>query len=242
MVSPSFSCNCHADNAPLRRVKELGKRGSWGWGHEGSPMLAGQTMLFWRARALDSNETWWEGAKRGRPKLDTSVIRSALKGEKTEKGGGGEAGGSVCGAKSWTVLVKWHWQRQRGFCCLNHQPSLKLPLSLFLPPMCVFRPVMKHSNRASARGLAFPQCTSRKKSSFLHWGLYIFTDTCAIFPSVNKLQGTVSTPAYYWSRGSLIQGKVQLKSSVAVWCNKQQGRKKERKKEGKVQSTHYRGQ
>lgn len=37
----------------------------------------------------------------GGTKLDTSVIRSELKGEKREQGKkGGSAGGSVCGAKS----------------------------------------------------------------------------------------------------------------------------------------------
>lgn len=55
-------------------------------------MLAGKQCCFWRAGALDSNETWWEGAcvcvGGGGAKLDTSVIRSALKGEKTERGGG----------------------------------------------------------------------------------------------------------------------------------------------------------
>lgn len=43
-------------------------------------------MLFWRAGALDPNETWWEGASEGGAKLDTSIIRSALKGEREEGG------------------------------------------------------------------------------------------------------------------------------------------------------------
>lgn len=38
-----FSWNCHAHNAPLRRVKELGKRGR---GHGGSPMLADKQCCF----------------------------------------------------------------------------------------------------------------------------------------------------------------------------------------------------
>lgn len=51
--------------------------------------------------------------------------------------------------------------------CLLLKPSALQPPSVPLPsPNCVFRPVMKHSDRASAQGLAFPQCTSRKKSGF----------------------------------------------------------------------------
>lgn len=80
----------------------------------------------------------------------------------------GRAGGSVCvcvwGAKS--CIGKMTLAELRGSCSLNHQPS-NLPLSLFLPPICVFfRLLMKHSDRASARGLAFPRRASRKKSSF----------------------------------------------------------------------------
>lgn len=50
-------------------------------------------MLFWRAGALDSNETWWEGGKKkrrgaeGGSTLDTSVIRSALREGKRERDG-----------------------------------------------------------------------------------------------------------------------------------------------------------
>lgn len=40
------SCNCHVDNASLTHVKKLGKRGSWGWGHGGSLMLACKQCCF----------------------------------------------------------------------------------------------------------------------------------------------------------------------------------------------------
>ena len=70
-------------------------------------MLASKQCCFWRARVLDSNETWWEGAWGGGAKLDTSVIRSALKGEKRERGGGRKRRESRTQRVWWkAVLVK----------------------------------------------------------------------------------------------------------------------------------------
>lgn len=43
-------------------------------------------MLFWRARAIDSNKTLWDSVRGGGAKLNTSVIRSELKGEKESRG------------------------------------------------------------------------------------------------------------------------------------------------------------
>lgn len=121
-----FSGNCHAHNAPLRRVKELGKRGSWGRGHGGSPMLTDKQCCF------GEPENWTQMKPggwvwRGRPKLDTSVIKSALKEEKREK-----RESSVW----WEVLScvgKMTLAEPRGFCCLNYQFS-SIPLSRFLSP------------------------------------------------------------------------------------------------------------
>lgn len=54
----SLSFNCHADNAPLRKVIELGKKEPLRPKQRRLPHAGRHTMLFWRARALDSNESW----------------------------------------------------------------------------------------------------------------------------------------------------------------------------------------
>lgn len=65
-------------------------------------MLAGKQCCFGEPEhwtQMEPGGRVWGGG--GGTKLDTSVIRSELKGEKREqRKKGGSAGGSVCGAKS----------------------------------------------------------------------------------------------------------------------------------------------
>lgn len=137
-------------------------------------MLAGKQCCF------GEPEHWTQMEPGGRvrggwgAKLDTSVIRSELKGEKREQGEKRrERRRQRVWCKVLSCIGKMTLAKLKGFLLLK--PSALQPPSVPLPsPNCVFRPVMKHSDRASAQGLTFSQCTWMKKSGFCN-GACIFS-------------------------------------------------------------------
>lgn len=161
------------------------------------PHAGRQTMLFWRARAPDSNESWWEGERGGGQNWTCQLLGQHR--SRKERGGGGRRQHVW-----WEVLScigKMTLAELKGFLLLK--PSCLLPPSVPLPsPNCVLPP----GDETFRQGLAFPQSTSRKKSGF-RTEVCTFSQLPVFFSSVCKLQNTVSTPAYFWSGSSLIEAK-----------------------------------
>ncbi len=124
-------------------------------------------MLFWRARALDSNETWWEGARgeAGGQNWTRQLLGQQWRRKKERRGKRRESKRQHVWWKVLSCIGKMTLAEPKGSLLLK--PSALQTASVPLPsPYSVFRWVMKHSDRASAQSLAFPQYTSRKKSGF----------------------------------------------------------------------------
>lgn len=137
-------------------------------------MLASKQCCFGKLEHWTQMKPGGRVRRRGwRPKLDTSVIRSALKGENREQG---KKEGEQEAAWWWVLscIGKTTLAELRGLRCSQIPPS---------SPISVFNPIMKHSDRDSAQVKLFHHAHRRR--SFCTTTLSLIV-TCAFFSLLAK--------------------------------------------------------